>query len=130
MTTAHLVIVDDEVAHMRALCDTLGFEGYRVTGFNSPSQALRALSEHECDLLLTDLKMPEMDGIELIRAARAVDPDIAGVIMTGHGTIDTAVSAAAACRDVLTLSSIFVTEFAPSAPALSTSAVINKSPVS
>jgi two-component system, sensor histidine kinase and response regulator len=93
MTKAHLVVVDDEVAHMRALCDTLGFEGYQVTGFDSPSEALRALSEHECDLLLTDLKMPEMDGIELIRAARAVNPDIAGVIMTGHGTIDTAVSA-------------------------------------
>jgi len=43
--------------------------------------------------VLTDLMMPEMDGIELFRAARAVDPDIAGVIMTGHGTIDTAVEA-------------------------------------
>jgi DNA-binding NtrC family response regulator len=36
MTPARLIIVDDEVAHMRALCDTLGFEGYRVTGFDSP----------------------------------------------------------------------------------------------
>jgi signal transduction histidine kinase len=93
MTSAQLVVVDDEVAHMRALCDTLGFEGYEVTGYHSPTQALRALSEKECDLLLTDLMMPEMDGIELIRAARAVNPDIAGVIMTGHGTIDTAVAA-------------------------------------
>src|SRR5580698_7566632 len=93
MTSPQLVVVDDEVAHMRALCDTLGFEGYAVTGYHSPSQALRALSEKECDLLLTDLMMPEMDGIELIQAARAVNPDIAGVIMTGHGTIDTAVAA-------------------------------------
>jgi two-component system sensor histidine kinase/response regulator len=93
MSTAHLIIVDDEVAHMRALCDTLGFEGYRVTGFDSPHEALRLLSEGECDLLLTDLMMPEMDGIELFRAARAADPDLAGVIMTGHGTIDTAVAA-------------------------------------
>ena len=93
MTSAHLIVVDDEVAHMRALCDTLGFEGYQVQGFHSPNEALRALSETQCDLLLTDLMMPEMDGIELFRAARAVDPDIAGVIMTGHGTIDTAVQA-------------------------------------
>ncbi len=93
MSTAHLIIVDDEVAHMRALCDTLGFEGYRVTGFDSPTEALRVLSEGECDLLLTDLMMPEMDGIELFRAARAIDPELAGVIMTGHGTIDTAVAA-------------------------------------
>jgi two-component system, sensor histidine kinase and response regulator len=93
MSTAHLIIVDDEVAHMRALCDTLGFEGYQVRGFDSPGDALQALSENQCDLLLTDLMMPEMDGIELFRAARSVDPDIAGVIMTGHGTIDTAVEA-------------------------------------
>ena len=93
MMNARLIVVDDEPAHMRALCDTLGFEGYRVNGFHSPREALGAVSAGECDLLLTDLMMPEMDGIELFRAARAVDPDIAGVIMTGHGTIDTAVSA-------------------------------------
>ncbi|HEV2704021.1 MAG TPA: response regulator [Steroidobacteraceae bacterium] len=93
MKNARLMVVDDEVSHMRALCDTLGFEGYRVTGFDSPAQALHALSESECDLLLTDLMMPEMDGIELIQAAREVNPDIAAVIMTGHGTIDTAVAA-------------------------------------
>ncbi len=93
MTQARLVVVDDEVAHMRALCDTLGFEGYQVTGFDSPHEALRVLSAGESDLLLTDLMMPEMDGIELFQAARAADPDLAGIIMTGHGTIDTAVAA-------------------------------------
>jgi two-component system sensor histidine kinase/response regulator len=93
MKHAHLMVVDDEVSHMRALCDTLGFEGYRVIGFDSPTDALHALSESECDLLLTDLMMPGMDGIELIQAARAVNPDIAAIIMTGHGTIDTAVAA-------------------------------------
>jgi two-component system sensor histidine kinase/response regulator len=93
MMNARLIVVDDEAAHMRALCDTLGFEGYRVDGFHSPTEALRVLRTGDCDLLLTDLKMPEMDGIELFRAARAADPDIAGVFMTGHGTIDTAVSA-------------------------------------
>src|SRR5580692_10958171 len=90
---ARLMVVDDETAHMRALCDTLGFEGYQVTGYPSANEALRHLSAGECDLLLTDLMMPDMNGIELFRAARAVDPDIAGVIMTGHGTIDTAVAA-------------------------------------
>jgi two-component system sensor histidine kinase/response regulator len=87
------MVVDDEVAHMRALCDTLQLEGYQVSGFCSPAEALRTLSAGECDLLLTDLMMPEMDGIELLRAAHEKDPDIAGVVMTGHGTIDTAVSA-------------------------------------
>jgi hypothetical protein len=93
LNNAHLIVVDDEVAHMRALCDTLGFEGYQVQGFHSPDDALHSLGEKRYDLLLTDLMMPGMDGIELFQAARVADPDIAGIIMTGHGTIDTAVEA-------------------------------------
>lgn len=90
---ARLMVVDDELAQMKALCHTLESEGYRPTGFSSAQQALAALQPGEYELLLTDLMMPGMDGIELIRAARARDPDLAGVVMTGHGTIDTAVAA-------------------------------------
>ena len=92
-THARLIVVDDEAAHMRALCDTLGFEGYQVDGFHSPNEALRELRKGSCDLLLTDLAMPEMDGMALYRAARAADPDIAGVFMTVDGDADTAASA-------------------------------------
>jgi signal transduction histidine kinase len=91
--TARLLVVDDETAQMNALCDTLGVEGYKVQGFNSPVAALGALHPGEFDLLLTDLMMPEMDGIALIAAARKIDPDICAIVMTGHGTIDTAVQA-------------------------------------
>ena len=90
---ARLLVVDDEVAQMKALCNTLEVEGYRPTGYSSPNQALESLRPGEHELLLTDLMMPERDGIELIRAARAIDPEIAGIVMTGHGTIDTAVAA-------------------------------------
>jgi len=88
-----LLIVDDEAAQMRALCDTLGAEGYVTHGFNSAQQALAALRPDEFDLLLTDLMMPEMDGITLIDAARRIDPTLGAIVMTGHGTIDTAVQA-------------------------------------
>jgi two-component system sensor histidine kinase/response regulator len=90
---ARLLVVDDEVAQMTALCNTLEHEGYRPTGFSSPKQALAQLRPGQHDLLLTDLMMPELNGIELIRSARATDPELAGVVMTGHGTIDTAVAA-------------------------------------
>jgi two-component system sensor histidine kinase/response regulator len=90
---ARLLIVDDEVAQMRALCDTLGLEGYATRGFNSARLALAALHPGEFDLLLTDLMMPEMDGIALIDAARQIDPALGAIVMTGHGTIDTAVQA-------------------------------------
>lgn len=78
---------------MQALCDTLTLEGYSVRGFESPRAALDALQPGQYDLMLTDLMMPEMDGIELITAARATDPAIGCIVMTGHGTIDTAVQA-------------------------------------
>jgi two-component system, sensor histidine kinase and response regulator len=92
-TLGKLLVVDDEVAQMRALCDTLAMEGYGVRGFDSPQAALNALQPGEYDLLLTDLQMPEMDGIALIAATRAIDPAVGAIVMTGHGTIDTAVQA-------------------------------------
>jgi signal transduction histidine kinase len=94
-----LLIVDDEAAHVRALCDTLQLEGYAPRGFESGPAALAALSEGSYELLLTDLMMPGMDGIALLTAAQTVDADIAAIVMTGHATIDTAVKAmqAGAC---------------------------------
>ena len=90
---ARILIVDDEVRQMNALCDTLRDQEYEVTGFASSTAALAALRESKFDLLLTDLMMPEMDGISLLRAAHETDRDLVGVLMTGHGTIDTAVDA-------------------------------------
>lgn len=90
---ARLLIVDDEVAQMRALCDTLTQEGYQTHGFTSGREALTALRDQPFDLLLTDLMMPEIDGITLIRACHEVDRDLACIVMTGHGTVPTAVAA-------------------------------------
>jgi signal transduction histidine kinase len=92
-TTARLLIVDDESAQMRALCDTLSVEGYVTRGFSSARDALMAIRPGQFDLLLTDLMMPEMDGITLINAARKIDETLGAIVMTGHGTIDTAVQA-------------------------------------
>lgn len=88
-----LLIVDDEAAQMKALCDTLEMEGYLTSGYSSARQALASLREGEVDMLLTDLMMPEMDGISLLNAARKIDSNLAGVVMTGHGSVDTAVKA-------------------------------------
>src|SRR5882757_3136484 len=67
LATARLLIVDDEAALMTALCKTLELEGYVTTGFTSAREALKQLAEREFDILLTDLMMPEMDGIALLR---------------------------------------------------------------
>src|SRR5882724_5838054 len=90
---ARLLIVDDEAALMTALCKTLELEGYITTGFTSAREALKQLADREFDILLTDLMMPEMDGLALLRAAQEIDRNLVGIVMTGHGTIDTAVEA-------------------------------------
>jgi two-component system, sensor histidine kinase and response regulator len=90
---ARILIVDDEAAQMRALCDTLKDEGYIVSGFTSANEALTALRPQMFDLLLTDLMMPEVDGISLLRAVLEVDDNVVGIMMTGHGTVGTAVEA-------------------------------------
>jgi signal transduction histidine kinase len=88
-----LFIVDDEEALMQALCVTLRSEGYETVGFTLARAALEALDGARCDVLLADLMMPEMDGIELLGAARQVNPDLVGIIMTGQGTVSRAVLA-------------------------------------
>lgn len=90
---AKLLIVDDEAPQMTALCRTLEDEGYTVTGFTSPKKALAALREQEFDLLLTDLMMPDIDGIALISEAQAIDRNLVAIVMTGHSAVETAVQA-------------------------------------
>lgn len=90
---ARLLIVDDEAAHAHALCKILEREGYRTAGFASPREALAALADGEFDIVLTDLRMPEMDGISFFRKAHELDASLAIVMMTGEGSISTAVDA-------------------------------------
>ncbi|MCE9529754.1 MAG: sigma-54 dependent transcriptional regulator [Planctomycetes bacterium] len=92
-THNRILIVDDEVELMHALCDSLKDQQFQVQGANSPIEALQFLREGEFDILLSDLMMPGMDGIQLLRHAIEIDPNLVGIIMTGQGTISTAVEA-------------------------------------
>jgi signal transduction histidine kinase len=93
LSMTRLLVVDDEMRQMEALCRTLTPEGYEVTWCATPYEALAALREQPFDVLLTDLMMPEMDGIALVGAALEIDPDLVAIMMTGHGTVSTAVEA-------------------------------------
>jgi DNA-binding NtrC family response regulator len=90
---ARLLIVDDEVELTSALCDTLAAKGYEMTGVTSGPEGLKALETGNFDLLLCDLMMPGMDGIAVLRKALEIDPTLVGIIMTGQGTVPTAVEA-------------------------------------
>jgi DNA-binding NtrC family response regulator len=88
-----ILIVDDEANARTALAELLRDEGYVVETAADGFKALPKLEELGPALLLTDLKMPGMDGIELMKKAQARDPDCAVVVMTAHGAVDTAVRA-------------------------------------
>lgn len=88
-----LLIVDDEVELKAALCETLADEGYETVGASGGPEGLTILSKSTFDLLLTDLMMPGMDGIQFLRKALEVDPNLVGIVMTGQGSIPTAVEA-------------------------------------
>lgn len=90
---ARLLIVDDEATLMTSLCRLLRLEGYAATGVLSGEAALEALRGAQYDIILTDLTMPDLDGIALLRAAWEIDPDLVGIIMTGHAAAETAVEA-------------------------------------
>ncbi len=90
---ASVLIVDDELVIREILMDFLAHEGYRVLTADSGHSALTILERDRVDLVLTDLCMPDMDGIELLSKIREYYPHVVTMIMTGHGSIETATRA-------------------------------------
>ncbi len=93
MSAPLILVVDDEEANRLALERILVREGYDVRHAEDGRQAMLRLREERPALVLTDLKMPGMDGLELMRAARALDPELEVVLLTAYGTVETAVEA-------------------------------------
>jgi response regulator RpfG family c-di-GMP phosphodiesterase/putative methionine-R-sulfoxide reductase with GAF domain len=92
-TRPKILVVDDEAELTSALCDMLNRQGYQAVGFSGANEALDALKDQEFDILLADLMMPEVDGITLLKSALQIEPNLIGIIMTGQGTVQTAVEA-------------------------------------
>jgi DNA-binding NtrC family response regulator len=88
-----VLAVDDEQVVCESIRRVLGEEGYNISTSTSSRDGLEMLRKEHFDLLLLDIKMPEMDGIELLRAARDVSPETEVLIITGYATIETAVEA-------------------------------------
>ncbi len=90
---AAILLVDDEKIALKNLSHVLGREGYSVTTASSGQAGLKALREQEFDLVLTDLRMEKVDGMDILRYCREHHPDSAVIMITGHATIDSAVDA-------------------------------------
>jgi DNA-binding NtrC family response regulator len=90
---ARILVVDDEVG----MCDFLRYllegEGYEVDDANSAAESLGKLAESAYDLVLADIKMPGMDGLEMLRQIKEIDERTVVIVMTGYSSLETAIKA-------------------------------------
>jgi len=91
--SAHILVTDDENSIRNSLREILEFEGYTVSEAGSGSEALEIVGDEKVDLLLLDIKMQGMDGIEVLEKIREGDPDLPIIMISGHGNIEVAVEA-------------------------------------
>ena len=91
--TARLLLVDDEKIALRNLEHVLAKEGHQVTATQSGSHALDLLDSQPFDLVLTDMKMDKVDGMQLLRRCKAQHPDVEVIMITGFATLESAVAA-------------------------------------
>jgi DNA-binding NtrC family response regulator len=89
----HILLIDDERAIRRALKEILEFENCQVEEAESGMQALTLLGQKSFDLIFSDIKMPQMDGIELLDQIKQLEIETPVVMISGHGNVETAVGA-------------------------------------
>jgi len=89
----NILLVDDHKSFRDTLAKILSAEGFRVFPADDGEAALDILRQEFIHLVLTDLKMPKMDGVELLKVAKTIRPETEVIIITGYGTVDTAVTA-------------------------------------
>ena len=88
-----ILIIDDEKAIRKTLSEILSYEGYKIDEAGDGEEGLKKFREVEYDVILCDIKMPKIDGIEFLEKAKESNPDVPIIMISGHGTIETAVEA-------------------------------------
>lgn len=90
---AEILIIDDEKAIRKTLTEILSFEGYKIEEAADGEEGLKKFREKTYDLVLCDIKMPKLDGIEFLQKAGEINADVPIIMISGHGNIETAVEA-------------------------------------
>jgi DNA-binding response OmpR family regulator len=90
---ARILVVDDEETMRRSLADILRLEGYQVHSLSNGMDAIHSLETDIYDLMLLDLKMPGIDGLEVLRAAGRLAPEMMVILLTAHGSLESAIEA-------------------------------------
>src|SRR4029079_17427871 len=91
--TPRILVVEDDMENRAAMVKVLEGAEYKVRETDNGQQALDIINEDDVDILVTDLRLPIMDGVELLKRAKAVDQEIEVIMITGHGTVEIAVEA-------------------------------------
>jgi two-component system response regulator HydG len=91
--TPTILVVEDDAENRAAMVKVLEGGEYKVRETDNGQQALDLINEDEIDILVTDLRLPVMDGVELLKRAKAVEQDLEVIMITGHGTVEIAVEA-------------------------------------
>ncbi len=86
----NILIIDDEPEMCWAVAKAMEMEGFTAITANGGQEGLKIFSSEKISVVLVDLKMPDMDGIEVIKELRHVDPEVPVVLITGHGSMDVA----------------------------------------
>ncbi|MGB4520640.1 MAG: response regulator, partial [Candidatus Omnitrophota bacterium] len=89
----HILIVDDEPLVRRSLSELLALSGYVVSSAGDGKEALEMLKTYHADVVITDIKMPQMDGIQLLKQIKNTSSDTPVILMTSYGSIENAVEA-------------------------------------
>lgn len=90
---SNILIIDDEKAIRKTLGEILSYEGYKIDEAGDGEEGLKKFKEKNYDVVLCDIKMPKIDGIEFLDKAGEINPDVPVIMISGHGTIETAVEA-------------------------------------
>ena len=90
---ATILIIDDEKSIRKTLTEILSYEGYKVDEAGDGEEGLKKFKEKTYDLVLCDIKMPKLDGIEFLEKAKQINVDVPIIVISGHGNIETAVEA-------------------------------------
>ncbi len=93
MSEIDILVVDDEEVALKNLCHVLTKEGYKVTAAKSGKQALTHLDKQEFAVILTDLKMPQVDGMQVLKRVKTYFPKTEVIMITGFSTVDSAIEA-------------------------------------